>query len=107
MPAITDVRSPNQPGKGDVSVKVVACLQSTSPLRMGMRAERKARQAEANATGMARRVIHPIPHRFTKVKNKTRVIATASTGRLGKYHCWMAADERSAVSPQVGTQPHQ
>src|ERR1700704_2453436 len=107
MPAITEVRSPNQPGKGDVSGKVVACLQSTSPARMGMREERKASEAEAHAIGMARRVIHLIPHRFTNVKNKTKVMATASTGRPGKYHCWMAADESSAVSPQVGTQPHQ
>ena len=34
-------------------------------------------------------------------------IATASTGRPGTYHCWMAEAERSAVRPQVGTEPHQ
>src|ERR1700730_2645329 len=107
MPAITDVTSPNQPGKGDVSVKVVVCVQSTSPVKIGMSDERKAREAEATAVGIARRVIHLIPHRFTNVKNKTSVIATASTGRPGKYHCWMAAEESSAVSPHVGTQPHQ
>ena len=34
-------------------------------------------------------------------------MATASTGRFGRYHCWIAAAESSAVSPHVGTQPHQ
>src|SRR3977135_1868484 len=107
MPAITDVRSPNQPGNGDVSVKVVACLQSTAPLQSGMSDDMKARVAEAPAIGMARRRTQRIPHRFTAVKTETIANATASTGRLGKYHCWMAADESSAVRPQVGTQPHQ
>jgi hypothetical protein len=69
---------------------------------MGMRDERKAREAEAAAIGIAMPVIHLIPHRFTNVKNKTIAIAITSTGRLGKYHCWIAADERSAVSPQAG-----
>src|SRR5215468_5925504 len=104
---MTEVRSPNHPGKGDVRVKVVACLQSTSPLRIGIRDDKNAREAEATAIGIASRVTHFIPHRFTNVKNKTIVVATAATGRLGKYHCWMAAEDRSAVNPQVGTQPHQ
>jgi hypothetical protein len=70
---------------------------------MGMSDERKAKPAEAAAIGIARRVTQRIPHRFTNVKNETIEIATVSTLRPGKYHCWIAADERSAVSPQVGT----
>ena len=53
--------------------------------------------------GMARRATHFIPHRFTKLKKQTMVMATASTGSPGKYHCWKAEAESRAV----GTQPHQ
>ena len=28
-------------------------------------------------------------------------------GTLGKYHSWIAEADRIAVSPQVGTHPHQ
>jgi hypothetical protein len=45
------VTSPNQPGKGEVSVKVVASRQSTWPVRMGMRDERNASEAEARRLG--------------------------------------------------------
>src|ERR1700719_1508182 len=98
---MTDVTSPNQPGNGDVSVKVVACLQSTAPAKIGMRAERNASVAEAAAIGMARRVVQPIPHRLMNVNSETIAAATASTGTPGKYHCWMAAAESSAVNPHV------
>ena len=67
----------------------------------------KASEAEAVAMGMARRATHLIPHRFTKLKKQTMVMATASTGSPGKYHCWKAEAESRAVNPQVGTQPHQ
>src|SRR5262249_35779916 len=104
---MTEVRSPNHPGKGDVSVKVVACLQSTSPVRIGIKKDKNGKKAEATAIGIASRVTNFTPQRFTNVKNKPIAVATAATGRLGKYHCWMAAEDRSAVNPQVGTQPHQ
>ena len=29
------------------------------------------------------------------------------TDTLGRYHSWIAAAEKIAVKPQVGTQPHQ
>jgi hypothetical protein len=46
-----------------------------------------------------------IPHRLTNVKKQTMPMATASTGRLGKYQCWKAAAERSAVRPSAGRDP--
>jgi len=67
----------------------------------------KASEAEAVAIGMARRATHLMPHRFTRLNKQTIALATASTGSQGRYHCWMAEAESRAVSPQVGTQPHQ
>lgn len=67
----------------------------------------KASEAEAVAMGMASRATHLMPQTFTKLNRQTMVMATASTGSPGTYHCWMAEAESSAVSPQVGTQPHQ
>jgi dienelactone hydrolase len=69
--------------------------------------ERNARSAEAAAIGIARRVTHLMPHRLTAVKNAINAIATSSTGIPGRYHCWIADAERTAVNPQVGTHPHQ
>jgi hypothetical protein len=88
-------------------VKVVACRQSTAPVSTGMSDDRNASEADASAIGIAKRVTHRMPHRLMKVNNETSAIATASTGMPGRYHCWIAAAESSAVSPQVGTQPHQ
>ena len=51
---------------------------------------------------MARRATHLMPQRFTKLNVSTMAMATASTGSHGKYHCWRAEAESSAVSPQVG-----
>src|SRR5258708_6766519 len=107
MPAMTEVRPPNHPSNGVVSVKSVACRQSTAPATIGMSVDRKASVAETVAIGIARRATHLMPQRLTTVKAMTIAEATASTGRLGRYHCWIAEAERSAVRPQVGTQPHQ
>jgi hypothetical protein len=60
----------------------------------------KASEAEAVATGIARRATHLIPHIFTTLKSATMAIATASIGSPGRYHCWIADAESSAVSPQ-------
>ncbi len=57
--------------------------------------------------GIARRATHLMPHRFTNVKKLTMAIATASTGKPGKYQCWKAEAESSAVRPHVGIHPHQ
>ncbi len=51
-------------------VKVVACRQSTSPVRIGASEERKASDAETVAMGMASRATHLMPHRFTTVKSQ-------------------------------------
>jgi hypothetical protein len=59
----------------------------------------KASEAEAVATGIARRATHLIPHIFTTLKSATMAIATASIGSP-RYHCWIADAESSAVSPQ-------
>src|SRR5262245_42747454 len=107
MPAITEVRLPNQPSNGVVSVKSIACRQSTVPLRIGTSDERKASAAETVAIGIASRATHLIPQKFTRVNAITIAEAPAATGRPGRYHCWMAEADRIAVNPQVGTQPHQ
>src|SRR5262245_57941192 len=102
-----EVRSPNQPSNGDVRLYVNAWRQSTSPEIMGTNADKNASVAEPAAIGIASRAIHLTPQRLTKVKKHTIEMATASTGKLGKYQCWSAAAERRAVRPQVGIQPHQ
>jgi len=56
-------------------------------LVVGESAEMKASEAETVAMGMARRATHLMPQRFTKLNRQTMVIATASTGSAGKYHC--------------------
>ena len=48
-----------------------------------------------------------MPHRFTAVKTATIPDASSGTETPGQYHSRSAAAESSAVSPQVGTQPHQ
>src|SRR5438552_2287252 len=104
---MTEVSPPNQPVKGRLRDKLVACRQSTVPLSTGINPERKASAADAVAIGIARRVTHLIPQRLTMVKSATSAVATTSTDSSGRNHCWMAAAESSAVKPQVGTQPHQ
>ena len=106
-PAIKLVNSPNQPGNGVVSAKVVARRQSTWPAKIGARPETKASSADALATGTASRVTQRMPTRLSAVNASTMATASAVTGTLGKYHCWMADADKIAVSPQVGTQPHQ
>ena len=74
---------------------------------MGITADRRARPAEATAIGIARRMTHFTPHKLMTVKKNTMHDASTGTGNQGKYH-WLIADAESrAVSPQVGTQPHQ
>ena len=57
--------------------------------------------------GIARRATHWTPQRLTPAKTTMIPIASGATGMPGRYHCWIAEADRSAVSPQVGTQPHQ
>ena len=47
----------------------------------------KASEAEAVAIGIASRATHLMPQRFTRLNRQTIVMATASTGSFGKYHC--------------------
>src|SRR6185503_10704353 len=100
---MTEVRSPNHPAKGEVRVKLVACCQSTAPVHTGTSDDIRASAAETVAIGIASHVTQPMPHRLTTVNKATSAQATASTGRPGRYHCWIAEAERIAVSPQVGT----
>src|SRR5689334_15372915 len=106
-PAMIAVSSPNQPGKGTVRCSVAACFQSTVPAMTGANADTNASAAEAVAIGIASRPAHFTPHRLTSVKAATIAQASAETGTFGRYHSWIAAAEKIAVSPQVGTQPHQ
>jgi len=85
----------------------VAWRQSTCPLSMGITPDRKASAAETVAMGIARRVTQRTPHRLTARKNRIRAVARARTGTPGRYHSWSAVAESRAVTPQVGTQPHQ
>jgi hypothetical protein len=86
---------------------VNACLQSTLPLTIGITSERNASPAEATAIGIAKRITHFTPHKLMTVKKSTMHDASRGTGNQGKYH-WLIADaDRRAVSPHVGTQPHQ
>ena len=55
----------------------------------------------------ARRVTRRRPVRFTTVKPATRSAARSFTGIIGKYHWFSAEADSKAVSPHVGTQPHQ
>ena len=77
------------------------------PLKTGMTADKKANTAEAVAMGMAIRITHFTPHRFTPAKMATMHPAMSGTGNHGAYHWLMAEAESNAVNPQVGTQPHQ
>src|SRR3954467_12533798 len=101
------VTSPNHPSKGTVRWNDDACSQFTSPAAIGANAEIKARSPDAVAIGIASLPAHFTPHRFTAAKNRTSVHDMMVTGTAGRYHSWMAAPEKIAVSPQVGTQPHQ
>ena len=67
----------------------------------------KARPADIVAIGSASRPTHFTPARLTAVNRTTMPIAMALMEMPGRYHWWMAAAESSAVSPHVGTQPHQ
>ena len=66
-----------------------------------------ARAADMAAIGIASLAAHWTPIRFTPVNSSTMPQAITGTGMPGKYHSWIAAEESRAVSPQVGTQPHQ
>ena len=74
---------------------------------MGASAEMSASSPDAVAIGIASLPAHLTPHRLTAAKKTTRAQEMAVTGTSGKYHSWIAAPEKIAVRPQVGTQPHQ
>src|SRR4051795_5905714 len=101
------VRPPNHPAKGVCSRKSVACCQSTLPVRMGMRPERKASTAESVAIGTAKRTTQRMPHRLIARKKSTIALAISFAGTMGRNQALIAFAERYAVRPQVGTQPHQ
>src|SRR4051812_28882363 len=89
--------SPNKPGKGVVNRKSKACRQSTVPEKIGVRAEMKAKDADIEATGIAKRAVHLMPVKFTAVNVRTMTVAMTAAGRSGKYHCLIAAADNSAV----------
>ena len=73
-----------------------------------MTADRKARIAEAVAIGIASRMTHFTPHGVYECKKKHDARPPSSAPEHhGKYRQWIADEASSAVSPQVGTQPHQ
>ena len=69
--------------------------------------EHRARVKATRAMGLATRTAQRRPHRLTAVKTSTISVAMTLTGTWGRYHWWTASAEKMAVSPQVGTQPHQ
>ena len=81
--------------------------QSAEPARTGAIIETKASPAETVAIGMLSLVTHLMPARFTAANKATRKQAIVATGTPGSAHWLMAAAENRAVSPQVGTHPHQ
>jgi hypothetical protein len=99
------VRPPKTPAKGVWRSKEAARCQSTVPASAGTTADRKARAAEAQAIGTARRVTHLTPHKLTAVKMTTIAEASSDTGMNGRYQWCSAAADSSAVRPQVGIQP--
>ena len=72
-----------------------------------MRPEHKASTKAIRAMGLATRTAQRRPHRLTAVKASTMAVAMSLTDAWGRYHCWIASADKMAVSPQVGTQPHQ
>jgi len=107
-PAIALVSAPNQPGNGIVRWKVVACFQSTAPVRTGPKAEINARPAENVAKTIASRAAHFTPQRFTAAKMITSPLASHGTRSFEACaHSSSAFAENIAVRPQVGIQPHQ
>jgi len=44
---------------------------------------------------------------LTAVKPRTIRVAISFTGTFGRYHWWIASALKMAVSPHVGTHPHQ
>jgi len=74
---------------------------------IGTSAERNASDAEAAASGMASRLTLRRPERLTAAKRTTISTASTGVGTPGRYHWWRAEPESRAVSPQVGTHPHQ
>ena len=72
-----------------------------------MMPDRKASAADPQAMTTATRVTTFIPARFSAVNVATMMTASSFTGIHGRYHWCRAEADRMAVSPQVGTQPHQ
>jgi hypothetical protein len=101
------VTAPNAPWNGTLRWNEVAWCQSTSPATTGTTAEARASRADRHAIGRAMRVAARTETRFTTQKASTMVTASAGTGAQGRYHSCRAEADRMAVSPQVGTQPHQ
>src|SRR4051812_12248909 len=106
-PAMALVSPPNSPVNGELRWNDDAWCQPTCPVTTGTTPDRKASAADPPAMTTATRVTRFIPARFRAVKVATMMTASSFTGIHGTYH-WCSADaERMAVSPQVGTHPHQ
>src|SRR4051794_25097519 len=97
--------SPNKPGKGVVNRKSKACRQSTVPEKIGVRAEMKAKDADIEATGIAKRAVHLMPVKFTAVNVRTMTVAMTAAGRSGKYHCRRCRQQRSQSARRHPTPP--
>src|SRR5437899_2541808 len=101
------VTAPNAPWNGTFRWNELACCQLTCPVMTGISPDANASTAEPVAMTIANRVTHRTPTRFNAVKASTIRLASSLIGTPGRYHWWIADADRIAVSPQVGTQPHQ
>src|SRR4249919_2585185 len=97
------VNSPNHPSNGTVRWNEDACCQSTSPTTIGASAEMSASNPDAVAIGTASLPAHFTPQRLTAAKNTTSAHEITVTDTSGRYHSCIAAPEKIAVRPQVGT----
>ena len=87
--------------------RIAAILAIGVTAAIGASAEINASSPDAVAIGIASLPAHFTPHRLTAANNRTNPHEIAVTGTSGRYHSWIAAPEKIAVRPQVGTQPHQ
>ncbi len=70
-------------------------------------ADTKASSADITAIGIASAAVQRTPHKLTAVNARTMKHAIAGTGTAGQHQALMAVADMMAVTPQVGTQPHQ
>lgn len=101
------VTPPKAPWNGEIRWNELARRQSTRPARTGATVDTSARAADTQAMGAARRAAQRTPHRLTAQKAVTISTASRVTGIPGRYHWCRAEADSRAVTPQVGTHPHQ